>query len=368
MIVPPVNLFGLTEAELAALLTADGIPRFRAAQLVYWMYNRRCTVFEEMTNLPKQLRAALAERYVIRHPELVTAQTSADGTVKYLFALDDDRRIETVLIPSESEEAGVPKRLTLCMSTQVGCALGCAFCATATMKLVRNLTTGEIVGQWAAVQRMLESRITNLVYMGMGEPMHNYDAVMRSVEIITHEKTCGVAASHITISTAGLVEGIRRMADESHKVKLAISLHATSDGFRSSLMPINRRHDLEEVVAAASYYYQHTRRRVTWEYILFEGRNDTAEDVRRLAKLTRRVPSKVNLIPFHPIDAAGAADTGLRATQRARIEAFAAELRALHVTVMLRSSSGRDIDAACGQLAVRQERSRRATGTVESRA
>lgn len=368
MTLTPVNLFGLTEAELVALLSEDGIARFRAAQLVYWMYNRRSTSFEEMSNLPKLLRATLARRFVIRHPELVMAQTSADGTVKYLFALDDDRRIETVLIPSESEEAGVPKRLTLCMSTQVGCALGCAFCATATMKLVRNLSAGEIVGQWAAVQRMLEARITNLVYMGMGEPMHNYEAVMRSVEIITHEKTSGVAASHITISTAGLVDGIRRMADESRKVKLAISLHATGDGFRSTLMPINRRHDLDEVVAAASYYYQRTRRRVTWEYILFEGRNDSAEDVRRLAKLTRRVPSKVNLIPFHPIDAAGAADTGLRATPRSRIEAFAAELRALNVTVMLRSSSGRDIDAACGQLAVRQQPTRHAAGTDAARA
>ncbi len=353
----PVNLFGLNEAELASLLAESGIPRFRASQLVYWMYNRRITDFEAMTNLPRALRAALGERYTVRHPELVTSQRSSDGTIKYLFALDDGRRIETVLIPSESEEAGVPRRLTLCMSTQVGCALGCAFCATATMKLLRNLTPGEIVGQWAAVQSLLETRITNLVYMGMGEPMHNYEAVMQSIDIITHEKTCGVSASHITVSTAGLVAGIRRMADEGRKVKLAISLHATSDGFRSELMPINRTHALDVLVQAASYYYEKTRKRVTWEYILFEGRNDTLEDARRLSRLTRRVPSKVNLIPFHPIDGAGT--TRLQATPHARIEAFAAELRALHVTVMLRSSSGRDIDAACGQLAVRQERTRR---------
>ncbi len=351
------NLFGKTLPELEAECISAGLPRFRGEQLFYWLYNRDVTDFDACDNLPKSLRADLAGTYTITHPECADEQLSADGTRKFLFRLADGRQVETVLIPSESEEAGEPKRLTICVSTQVGCPLDCRFCATASMKLKRNLTAGEIVGQYLGVQSVSDRRITNLVFMGMGEPMLNYDEVMKSVDIMTHEKTGGLAHSHITLSTAGLVDGIRRMADEGRRIKLAISLHATTDELRRRLMPINKKWPLRDILDAAEYYYRSTKRRITYEYILFDGLNDGEDDIRRLVKLTRRVPSKVNIIPFHPVDSAwpGGPPMQLAATSRERIEEFAQRLRAQNVTVMLRSSSGRDIDAACGQLAVRHD-------------
>lgn len=350
-----INIFGTTPAELEEEMLRAGLPRFRAEQLFYWLHNRGVTQFDACGNIPKTLRAELASQYRITHPALAREQSSADGTRKFLFTLEDGRSVETVLIPSESDEEGAVKRLTICVSTQVGCPLDCKFCATASMKLKRNLTPGEIFGQYLAVQQRSASRITNLVFMGMGEPMLNYDNVMRSVDILTHEKTGGIAASHITLSTAGLADRIRRMADEKRKIKLAISLHATTDEVRQRLMPINKKFPLEDLLDAASYYYRQTRRRITYEYILFDGINDGDDDVRRLVKLTRRVPSKVNIIPFHPIDSAypEGIPLQLNPTPRPRIERFAAALRERQVTVMLRSSSGHDIDAACGQLAVR---------------
>ena len=351
------NLFGKTLPELEAECISAKLPRFRGEQLFYWLYNRGVTDFSSCDNLPKTLRADLADNYEIVRPELADQQLSADGTRKFLFRLPDDRKVETVLIPSESEEAGEPKRLTICVSTQVGCPLDCRFCATASMKLKRNLTSGEIVGQYLGVQEVTERRITNLVFMGMGEPMLNYEEVMKSVDIMTHEKTGGLAHSHITLSTAGLVSGIRRMADEERKIKLAISLHATTDELRQRLMPINKKWPLRDILEAAEYYYRSTKRRITYEYILFDGLNDGDDDIRRLVKLTRRVPSKVNIIPFHPVDSAwpDGPPMQLAATPRSRIEKFAQRLREQNVTVMLRSSSGRDIDAACGQLAVRHD-------------
>jgi 23S rRNA (adenine2503-C2)-methyltransferase len=349
------GLFGLTIEELRQRCGEAGLPRFRGEQLFHWLYNRGVTSFADCGNLPKSLRAALDERFRIEHPEVAREQRSADGTRKFLLRLADGRDIETVLIPSESEDEGQPRRLTLCVSTQVGCPLACTFCATASMKLKRNLTPGEIFGQYLAVQQRSEQRITNLVFMGMGEPMLNYDNVMRAVEILTHEKTAGISAGHITLSTAGLADGIRRMADEQRKIKLAVSLHATTDELRSRLMPINKKYPLGEILAAAEYYYKRTRRRITWEYILFDGLNDGEDDLRRLARLTRRVPSKVNIIPFHPVADAYPDGMPLELTSpsRAHIEDFARRLRDLRVTVMLRASSGKDIDAACGQLAVR---------------
>ena len=347
----------MTDTELAAEMISAGYPRFRSEQLFYWMYHRGVDSFADCGNLPKDLRAELDEHYRIDHPRLAEEQHSEDGTRKFLFSLADGRRIEAVLIPSESEEAGQPRRLTLCVSTQVGCPLDCKFCATASMKLKRNLDSGEIVGQYLAAQRESEQRISNLVFMGMGEPLLNYDNVMRAVEILTHEKTEGIAASHITLSTAGLADGIRRLADEERKIKLAVSLHATTDELRQRLMPINKKYPLAAIADAVDYYYRKTRRRITYEYILFDGINDGLADIRRLVKLTRRVPSKINLIPFHPIENAypEGMPLPLEPTPRPRIEAFAEALREQRVTVMLRSSSGHDIDAACGQLAVRHQ-------------
>ncbi|MCB2203923.1 23S rRNA (adenine(2503)-C(2))-methyltransferase RlmN [bacterium] len=349
------NIFGLTLRQLEEEMTSAGQPRFRAEQLFYWLYNRGVETFSACGNMPKALRSELEQNYRIAHPTLVREQQSEDGTRKFLFALDDGRNVETVLIPSESEDEGEPRRLTICVSTQVGCPLDCKFCATASMKLKRNLHPGEIFGQYLAVQKHSARRITNLVFMGMGEPMLNYDHVMHSVEIMTHEKTEGIATSHMTLSTAGLADRIRQLADENRKIKLAISLHATTDELRLRLMPINKKFPLSELLDAAEYYYRKTRRRITYEYILFDGLNDGPEDVRRLVKLTRRVPSKVNIIPFHQISTAypDGMPLTLASPSREHIERFAAALRKEDVTVMLRSSSGKDIDAACGQLAVR---------------
>lgn len=352
------DIFGYSLEELRDACVDAGLERYRGEQLFYWLYNRGIDDFSACANMPKGAREHLAAQYRIGHPALLREQHSADGTRKFLFALADGRNIETVLIPSESEEDGAPKRLTLCVSTQVGCPLDCRFCATASMKLKRNLTAGEIVGQWRVAQRLTPSRITNLVFMGMGEPLLNYDNVLRAVDILTHEKTGGIAAGRITLSTAGMVEGIRRLADEGRKIKLALSLHATTDELRLRLMPINKKYPLRTLIEALEYYHARTGMRITYEYILFDGVNDSDDDVRRLVKLARRIPSKVNIIPFHPIDNAwpDGAPVGLLPTPRPRIEAFAQALRERHVTVMLRSSSGKDIDAACGQLAVRHVR------------
>jgi 23S rRNA (adenine2503-C2)-methyltransferase len=263
-----------------------------------------------------------------------------------------------VLIPSEArDDQDEPKRRTICISTQVGCPLDCKFCATASMRLKRNLTAGEIIEQFMQVERYSGEEITNIVYMGMGEPMLNYDEVFRSVAIFTDPASSLVAPRHITVSTSGIPDAIRRMADEGQRVKLAISLHALTNGMRSELMPINRRYDIAQLMDAVEYYYRKTRQPVTYEYILFDGWNDTDEDVKRLARITRRIPSKVNVIPFHEIEFTNPTGISakLRSTPPEKFDLFIGKLRDAGVMVMVRSSSGEDIDAACGQLAIRHE-------------
>jgi 23S rRNA (adenine2503-C2)-methyltransferase len=312
-----------------------------------------------MTDLGKSARAVLQERAHTEGVALVTRQESAvDGTSKFLFRLPRGEQIETVLIPPAS--AFVPRtvdddeqqRLTLCVSTQVGCALACAFCATGTMGFTRNLTAAEIVDQVLQVRRTTGRRITNVVCMGMGEPLQNYDAVMRAADLLT--AGVGIAARRITVSTAGWVEGIRRMADEGRRQKLAVSLHAATDATRGMLMPVNRRHPLGELLDALVYYYERTKMRVTYEVIFFDGVNDSDAEVARLVKIARRIPSKINVIPFHSI-----AFTGVRGAQAAlrpspRMAALVERLRDARLTVMVRSSAGEDIDAACGQLVIRE--------------
>ncbi len=386
-------LTGMSLAALTAFVEEIGEPTYRARQIYEWLYAGRAASFDEMTSLGKALRARLSERASLRSLSLLDTQHSADGTVKFLWRTHDGYNIESVLIPSEArDDQDEPKRRTLCISTQVGCPLDCKFCATASMRLKRNLTAGEIVEQFLGVERFIgstaeenagatdanaslgtdekgavddrtrndggrltESPITNIVYMGMGEPMLNYDQVFGSVAIFTDPDNNLVSARHITVSTSGLPDGIRRMADEGQRVKLALSLHALTNGQRSRLMPINRRYSLNDVMDAIEHYYRRTRQPVTYEYILFDGWNDTEADVRRLARITRRVPSKVNVIPFHPIEFTGPTGISaeLRPAPREKFDAFIAALRDAGVTVMVRSSSGQDIDAACGQLAVK---------------
>ena len=361
------NFKGQTLQEIQRFVESLGGQRYRATQLFSWLYAKKAQSFDEMSNLSKSFRAILEQAATIENLELVTKQVSAlDGTTKFLFRLSDGLIIESVLIPAEEASPTAGKRLTLCISTQVGCPLDCKFCATGTMGFFRNLTTGEIVDQVLQAQRQSPKRITNIVYMGMGEPMLNYDNVMKSVEILNAEKGPAIGSRHITISTAGYADRIRRMADEDRKVKLALSLHSLDDEKRSRIMPINKKFNVATLLDALEYYYHKTRRRPTFEYILFDGFNDTREDVRRLVTVSKRIPCKVNVIPFHSIEfthPSGIATT-LRPTSREGIETFVQQLKEGHVTVMVRSSAGADIDAACGQLALKDEEKRSTQSAV----
>ncbi len=350
------NLKGLTIDELRSFVEEIGQPSYRANQIFYWIYNRGATDFQRMTDLSKSLRERLNEIGYIENLKVITKQVSPrDHTMKFLFELFDGLKIESVLIPSNPNSNGEENRLTLCISTQVGCPLDCKFCATGTMGFERNLTTSEIVDQVLQARRESPRKITNLVYMGMGEPLMNYANVMKSVEIITNEQSMGISAKRITVSTAGWAEKIYQMADEQRKVKLAVSLHTLENKTRTDLMPINKKFDLEKLLAAVEYYYQKTKQRVTYEYILFEGINDCEEDIQKLTTLAKRIPCKINLLRFHSIEFTHPAGLAarLRPTSQRRMEQFVEALRAANITVMVRSNAGEDIDAACGQLAIK---------------
>ena len=362
------NLKGYTLAELETFSHSIGEQRYRGKQLFTWVYTKGATSFDEITSLSKTLRAKLSSTAVIDSLKLVETRASRDdATTKYLFELSDGKRIESVLIPPRTafradgpDDEDEQQRLTLCVSTQVGCPLDCKFCATGTMGFLRNLTAGEIVDQVIQAQRLADRRITNLVYMGMGEPMLNYDDVMKSIDIITDDRSLNIGARHITVSTGGYADRIRQMADEGRKMKLALSLHSLDNEKRTQLMPITKKFSVDELIGALEYYYRKTRRRPTFEYIPFDGFNDTHDDVKRFVKLSKRIPCKVNLIPFHSIAFTGISGLGatLRPTPKEKMERFAQALREANITVMVRSSSGEDIEAACGQLAVEEQQSK----------
>lgn len=355
--IPRQYLLGANFRQIRDLTNQLKEPAYRCKQIYDWMYRHRVDNFQAMTTLTKTLRKRLGETALLRSMTMAEQQISFDGTLKFLFRTNDDLHIESVLIPSEArDDQDEPRRITLCLSTQVGCPLDCRFCATATMKLKRNLTAGEILEQYFFIATATKSEITNIVFMGMGEPMLNYDEVFRAIAIITDPDNRLVGAEHITVSTAGIPEAIRRMARERQRVKLAVSLHACNDELRDRLMPINRRFNLNHLMDAVEFYYQRTHRPVTYEYILFEGLNDSADDARQLIRIARRVQSKVNVIPFHDISFALPPDSGLalRPATQQNFDQFISELRAGGVQVMVRSSSGKDIEAACGQLAIKR--------------
>jgi 23S rRNA (adenine2503-C2)-methyltransferase len=357
------NLLGRTKEQLADFIEDIGEPRYRAQQIFEWLYTRGATEFRTMSNLGKAFREQLVRAASIQGITPVDSIFSRqDGTSKFLFELDGGLKIESVLIPpatefrtGEAEDDDEQTRLTLCVSTQVGCPLDCAFCATGTMGFFRNLSTGEIVDQVLQVKRLAGKKITNIVFMGMGEPMLNYDNVMAASEIIS--AGIGVALKRITVSTAGWPDRIRQMGDEKRRVKLAVSLHSAVDETRTKLMPINKKFNLDALMAAVEYYYKRTKQRVTYEFIFFDGINDTEREVKALIRLARRVPSKINVIPYHSI--AFTQPEGLAASLRPspRMEELVQMLRAHHLTALVRSSAGEDIDAACGQLAVKALRS-----------
>jgi 23S rRNA (adenine2503-C2)-methyltransferase len=335
------NLMGLLPSELEDLAVTLGASRYRGRQLATWMYRKGVTDPEAMTDLPKDFRARLAETHEIALPELERVTPSQDGSRKLVFRLVDGGRVSAVVMPDDG-------RITLCLSTQVGCGFGCAFCLTGTMGLERNLTTAEIVGQLLAANRLLEGdeRVTHIVFMGMGEPLANYANLVAALRILTDARLgIGYSPRRITVSTVGLVTGIDRLGAEDLKVNLAISLHGASDEVRGRIMPINRSWNLEALMAAVRRYPLASRQRVFFEYVKLEGDNDSAEEAHRLARLLRGVRAKVNLIPFNDWEG-----SGFRRPPLPRILAFQAILLDAGITTTVRWSKGEDIGAACGQL------------------
>jgi 23S rRNA (adenine2503-C2)-methyltransferase len=330
----------LTHAQLADWLSQRGLKAYRAAQILRWVHGRQVDCFEQMTDLGKALRVELAENFCNERLEIVARDSSEDGTVKYLFELADGHRIESVLIPERNH-------FTLCISSQVGCAQGCRFCLTGMGGLVRNLSRGEIISQVRDIRRLLADpkHLTNIVLMGMGEPLANYRNVIEAVKTFTDTATgFGFASRRITLSTVGLIPGMEQLGNES-SVSLAVSLNAVDNRSRGALMPINRTYPIDQLIEACRRYPLKPHRRITFEYILLKDVNDSPEDARALARLLRPVKAKINLIPFNTFPGAP-----FERPEPATIERFQQVLLQANYTAVIRHSKGRDISAACGQL------------------
>ena len=333
-------LADLSHAELSAWLDVRGLLVYRADQIRRWLFQKHATAFDGMTDVPRELREALAREFVVGSLAVQQERRSGDGTVKYLFRLSDGAVVETVYIPE-------PDRVTLCVSTQAGCGLGCTFCATARMGLKRNLTQAEIVDQVLEAQRRSpgDTRISNLVFMGMGEPLANYEATRGALEVITDARSgMGISPRKITVSTVGLLPQMRRLMEET-RVNLAISLHSVRDEVRSELMPVNRKYSVEQLLECCRSLPVPRRKRITFEYLLLGGVNDGAGDASELAARLRGIRCKVNLIPFNPHEG-----SGYRRPPDHVIERFGEILRARRIQAHVRRPRGDDIQAACGQL------------------
>ncbi len=336
----------LSKEELAARLVAMGQPAFRAGQILDWIYRKRADSFAAMSNLPASLRDVLSAQFAVGSIEQVRVLGSKDSTQKFLFRLGDGQLIETVLIPASPALYGeASDRRTLCVSSQVGCAYGCKFCASGLDGWTRNLSAGEIVEQILRVEAGAGEKVNNLVFMGMGEPLANYEQLLRAIGIVNAPWGIGLGARHITISTSGLAPQIRRLADQPLQVRLAISLHGSTDAVRAEIMPVNRKYPLAALMDACRYYRASKKQMLTFEYILIGGVNDTEEQARALVPLALELDAKVNLIPYNSVE-------GLPWTRppQERQEAFVRLLRARGVAATLRREKGHDIDAACGQL------------------
>lgn len=335
------NLFGLGKLELEQLAVECGQARFRGKQLFRNLYGRRGRDLNAFTDIPAAFRQELIKRYRVEWPEIKARVASRDGAVRYLFRLHDDESIETVYMPMEN-------RVTLCLSSQVGCAVGCRFCFTALLGAKRNLAVGEIVGQAVAVleaQQAPAETPVNLVFMGMGEPMLNLDAVMKAVRIFSDSSGMALALRRMTVSTAGVIPQIRKFAEEPARPRLAVSLNASSDEQRTELMPLNRKYPLHELLETCRGLPLGPREYVTFEYVLLDGINDSDDDARRVAALVRGIKCKLNLIPFN-----SGAELPYRPSPLERVLAFQNVLRTHQVPAYIRISRGQDVMAACGQL------------------
>jgi 23S rRNA (adenine2503-C2)-methyltransferase len=347
-----IDIKSLSLPELEVKLSALGEPAYRAGQITDWLYQKRAGSFDEMTDVPQNLRAQLAKQFSFDKIDIVRVLGSKDTTRKFLFRLSDGSLIESVLIPASPALYGEKSdRRTICISTQVGCAYGCKFCASGLDGFSRNLRANEIVDQITAVERASDDKIDNIVFMGMGEPLANFDNLLRAIQIINAPWGLGIGARHITLSTSGLAPQIRKLADEPLQIRLAVSLHGANDEVRDQIMPINRRYNIETLLAACDYYVRQKKQRFTFEYILIAGVNDSDAQAHLLARHAKRLNAKVNLIPYNTVE-------GLSWSRPSgnRQHKFLSILRAHEVAATLRREKGHDIAAACGQLRLQTKR------------
>jgi 23S rRNA (adenine2503-C2)-methyltransferase len=333
-----------SEEQLQAFFQEAGEPQYRLKQLLEWIWEKRALSFEEMSNLPLQLQQLLSAHFEFRNVAVHQVQKSMDGTMKNAVQLFDGKVVESVLIPT-------PTRSTACVSSQVGCSLDCHFCATARLKRMRNLNPDEIYDQVVLIDQQSKEHfnrpLSNIVFMGMGEPLLNYAQVLEAIQRITSpEHGLGMAPKRITLSTVGIVKMIRKLADDGVRFNLAVSLHSAIDEKRSSIMPINRSNPLDELMEALQYWYRITKRKVTFEYVVWKGFNDQEEDIQALIRYGKRVPCKVNLIEYNAIG-----DERFQQADPEVVERYQQQLQANGITAKIRRSRGKDIDAACGQLA-----------------
>ena len=346
MKIPPekIDLKNLSQFELTEFLGSFGKERYRSVQILRWLYQRGAQSFDEMTNLSKRFRQELAQVSLISTLHLLRVEHAKDGTKKFLFELEDGNRIETVLITDRA-------RLTLCLSTQVGCALGCRFCLTGKTGWKRDLMVSEILNQILAVRKMLSGKtsITNIVLMGMGEPLANYDNTLKAIELMHHPDAFKFSSRKITLSTAGLLPELERLSKEKTSFRLAISLNASDQNTRSHLMPVNRRYPLNDILALCRKFPLQPRTRITFEYVMVAGTNDSPQDADRLLKILRGIPSKVNLIPLNE-----APGIPFKRPSEEKVKRFQEILMEGGLTAIVRTSKGREISAACGQLQAKE--------------
>lgn len=337
------DIRALTKEQLREFFVKNGDRAFRGNQVYEWLWSKSLHSFEDMTNLSKETREMLDTNFVINHIEVDSMQKSNDGTIKNGIKLHDGLVVESVLIPTD-------KRTTACVSSQVGCSLNCKFCATARLKRMRNLNPDEIYDQVVAIDQQSrlyhQRKLTNIVFMGMGEPLMNYNNVLKAIDKITSDEGLGMSAKRITLSTSGIPKMIKKMADDEVKFNLAVSLHSAIDEVRTSIMPFNETFPLDELRESLEYWYAKTRRKVTYEYVVWKGINDTKEAIQALVKFCKHIPCKVNLIEYNSID-----DPQFQQANDDALNNYISNLEMNDITVNVRRSRGKDIDAACGQLA-----------------
>ncbi|MDA8572369.1 23S rRNA (adenine(2503)-C(2))-methyltransferase RlmN [Flavobacteriaceae bacterium] len=337
------DIRALSKEQLMAFFTSNGDKAFRGKQVYEWLWKKGVHHFDDMTNLSLETRLLLINAFSINHIEVDTMQRSSDGTLKNAIRLHDGLVVESVLIPT-------PKRTTACVSSQVGCSLDCKFCATSRLKRMRNLNPDEIYDQVVAIDKQSRlyhnKKLTNIVFMGMGEPLMNYNNVLKAIDKITSEEGLGMSPKRIVVSTSGVPKMIKKMAEDNVKFNLAVSLHSAIDEVRTQIMPFNETFPLKDLREALQFWYEKTKRQITYEYVVWDGINDTVKDIQALIDFCKFAPSKVNIIEYNPID-----DGEFQQANKSTIDRYVSMLEANNITVTVRRSRGKDIDAACGQLA-----------------